>query len=53
MKQRKNESNKFSLDEYIDENGEKKYRLLKNKFNFTERASLTYNNETKVKLNLK
>ena len=48
MKQRKNDANRFVLDEYIDENGDIKYRLLKNKFNFTDRASLTFNNPTKV-----
>ena len=35
------------FDEYV-ENGVKKYRLLNNKFNFTDRASLTYNNPLRV-----
>ena len=34
-------------DEYI-ENGIRKYRLLKNKFNFIDRASQTYNNPLRV-----
>lgn len=38
------------MDEYIDENGDIKFRLLKNQFNFTERESMTYNCLTKVRL---
>ena len=40
------------VDEYV-ENGVKKYRLLKNKFNFIDRASQTYNNPLRVGFRLR
>lgn len=42
MKCRPTKSNITYMDEYIDTDGEKKYRLLMNKFNFTERYSQTF-----------
>ena len=40
--------NKTLLDKYIDEDGQTKYRVLKNKFNFIDRASQTFNNHKRV-----
>ena len=41
------------IDEYVDENGTKKFRILRNKFNFSDRNAQTFNQITRVSLNLR
>ncbi len=48
--QKENLYSKNLIDKYVDEDGNTKVRILRNKFNFIDRASQTFNNPKRVNL---